>query len=295
MALFCKVCRDASPDTTKLDHTIAFLSFFVTLVGTFLWQLVVFFVHQLKANRVKVNKKQNGIWHANMVILRNSGSPISLAWETFRAWLSWRESASDTLGTFVLLVVSLSIAGIIAVASILTAKVRITESPVGLLRSTSCGPWSFSNFASASQKVFNDTVTAANYASVCYYGSSDPNVCSTQFVQTRINWTSTSDVACPFEDSICRASPYRMDTGLLDTRSTLGLNSRDQDRLFYRRITTCAPLHTAGFEQEYTQTVNNGTRDYMYDHWFFGPTNVTNYTWSYNEEAIYDQSGYQLT
>jgi len=255
----------------------------------------VFLVHQARASRVKPDKKQNGIWHTNMVMLGNSASPISLAWETLRAWRSWRKSASDTLGSLLLLIISLVIAAAVGAAGVLTARVRITERPHGLLKSSSCGPWSFSDPASSTQKNFNDTVTAANYAGVCYYGSLDPNVCSTQYVQPTLNWTTTSNVSCPFNASLCSAPPYRMDTGLLDTHSALGLNILDQDRLFYRRISTCSPLHTAGYERPSNVTVDGGQRIDSYDFWYFGPINGTDFTWRYNMDAMYDQSGYELT
>jgi len=35
-----------------------------------------------------------------------------------------------------------------------------------------------------------------------------------------------------------------MDTGLLDSREDLGIYTPDSGRLIYRRVTSCAPLHT---------------------------------------------------
>lgn len=236
-----------------------------------------------------------------MVILRNSGSPMSAMWESYRAWRAWHKSASDLSGTLSLLSVAILATALTTAASIFTAKVKMTGTPVGRLKNTSCGPWLYSGqLASSSQMSFNNTVMAANYADICYYGSKDPTVCSNQFVQAAIPWFTDANAPCPFESSMCRTAAYQMDTRLIDTRTALGLNTKDEDRLFYRRLSTCAPLHTSDFQRESLVAVNGGARSDTYNNMYLGPIVngsqiLANATFRYNEDAIYDQGGYQLT
>lgn len=46
---------------------------------------------------------------------------------------------------------------------------------------------------------------------------------------------------------MCTDGTVQFDTGFLDSRLHFGMNSRDDDRVQYRRVMTCAPVTTTGY------------------------------------------------
>ena len=49
-------------------------------------------------------------------------------------------------------------------------------------------------------------------------------------------WLVVQNVACPFSDHVCSEPALRLDSGLVDTLSDLGINTRPDDRLQYRTV-----------------------------------------------------------
>jgi hypothetical protein len=146
-----------------------------------------------------------------------------------------------------------------------------------------------------SRKVLKESVQSADYAGSCYYAVTDPRRCASTFVKPTINWTSTSNAPCPFNDELCQEKDgaFEMDTGLLDSREDLGLNTPDKSRLFYRRVTTCAPIHTAPYARETVVLVEDIWNDtYMLVD--YGVLSELDYTYRYNEHSSVSRVGYEL-
>lgn len=60
-------------------------------------------------------------------------------------------------------------------------------------------------------------------------------------------WPSPTNVACPFGSELCAIdNAVIVDSGYLNSRSHLGINSPRGDSVNFRRTATCAPLRTAG-------------------------------------------------
>lgn len=83
-----------------------------------------------------------------------------------------------------------------------------------------------------------------------------------------------------------------MDTGHIDSHEDLGINAPVSERVTYRKVTTCAPLHTKG----HAEMVNGSTTDGELPgdtiwHYFYGPVEGTNtltanWTYAYNTVSI---------
>jgi len=87
---------------------------------------------------------------------------------------------------------------------------------------------------------------------------------------------------------------------LIDTREALGLNTPDNDRLFYRRISTCAVLNNTNFIHDFNVTFADQTTsdpclglDFGTVPYYNG-TQVENYTYWYDKRSADTQSGYVL-
>jgi hypothetical protein len=82
--------------------------------------------------------------------------------------------------------------------------------------------------------VFNKNVirTSNQYVQNCLTQAQTLPECNT-FKTRQLNWTSTVTASCPFRDGICLGpgnSSLKIDTGLIDSRDDLGINSNDKDR-----------------------------------------------------------------
>jgi hypothetical protein len=154
-----------------------------------------------------------------------------------------------------------------------------------LSRSPSCGPWApsptapISNLSDVAHGVAWDThckksVTASReYIQNCLGSSysdsgSELNAGCNMFNTPELNWTSTT-VSCPFGD-LCLGPPnssLNMDTGLIDSRAGLGINSDDNSLVQWRKNTTCSPITTEGYVTsgvgQITAMPNNTYVDYL--------------------------------
>jgi hypothetical protein len=86
---------------------------------------------------------------------------------------------------------------------------------------------------------------SSQYSRSCYAGGSDtgsdPANCGT-FTSWRIESKVETNVACPFPGDVCAAAAITLDSGLIDSHLHLGLNAPREDRVQFRKITTCAPI-----------------------------------------------------
>jgi hypothetical protein len=155
-----------------------------------------------------------------------------------------------------------------------------------------------SNSSNWSRKMLEESIQGADYAGSCYYAVTDPRRCASTFVKPTINWTSTSNAPCPFNDELCQEKDkaFEMDTGLLDSREDLGVNTPDNGRLFYRRITTCAPIHTKAYaiEVEKVVSIDTSTWNDTYILVDYGVLSGDDYTYRYNEHTSVSRVGYEL-
>ncbi|KIW73509.1 hypothetical protein PV04_01622 [Phialophora macrospora] len=285
----------------------AFLALFVTIVGSCLWKILSFLIHQCSAS----TDAQDGIYHQHQLVFRNTGSPFE-ATKSFAeiAWYwrksgrrPWARSLPLTLFALVFLLA-------FGAASILTSLVTRAAAAQRLIVSDDCGYWSFDPSATLEQRTLamqykdlNDTLVAAEYARQCYDQDTSLNnkLRCGMYSARSITWTS-EDAVCPFDPSICAVpQALKMDTGLIDSHVDLGVNAPHSDRVGFRKVTTCSPLSVKdNFVSVITSTGNDGLgvegdriRKYHYGA-YIGAAVDTNTTYLYNQHAFIDGFGYEL-
>ncbi|GAM88997.1 hypothetical protein ANO11243_070310 [Dothideomycetidae sp. 11243] len=286
--------------TRSAGFLAAFLANFVVYVGLQLWYILAFVIHQWRASR----SPQNGIFHQRQVIFRNSQSPWEVAWAFFRQGWAWRKVKRgmfiQTAG-WVFFTTFLAI--LIAVYSILSGKVTSAEGNTRLMSPNHCG---YMRFNATPNDVFdfafhsvNATLAAAEYAKRCYSSGSSSAFDCDNYVQSYLNTTQTMSV-CPFED-YCQAGlpqlpALTVDTGLIDSREHLGINTKDSDAITFRKVTSCAPLGLHQFVTnassptgatdavEYLVDVGTGGHTFVYDN----ISVATNFGWTVY--SVYSQA-----
>lgn len=80
-----------------------------------------------------------------------------------------------------------------------------------------------------------------------------------------------------------------MDTGLIDSHGTLGINSKTSDRIQFRKFTSCAIIHI----ERYTYTVNSNDDEDKIIRYYYGRDSEHEYTFEYDTKMGY--AGYVLT
>ena len=83
------------------------------------------------------------------------------------------------------------------------------------------------------------------YARSCYAEQDDGELskqCDV-FVTPRIASTLTTGNACPFPGAgVCKTDAVRIESGTIDSRDVLGINTTDEDRVGVKKSWTCAPI-----------------------------------------------------
>jgi hypothetical protein len=83
-----------------------------------------------------------------------------------------------------------------------------------------------------------------------------------------------------------------LDSGPLDSSVYLGINAPKNDRILFRRSSTCSPINVTAYEKPGNVTDEDGFTTWRY---FLGPMKgVTDYTYLYNTHKALDSVDYQL-
>lgn len=223
----------------------AFLAIYVSSAGGQFWRIICFIFHQSRAGK---KARRGDVLHRQIqVLLRNSEGAGGGLWEFARLPFQWRQWATGTLLPCALFafLAFLNLSGFGA-ASIFSSAVAKAAGNETLMYSKDCG---VANFPSTLDPTFGKLLrvmhlaqSAAGYARACYGDVDNLQQCTT-YPQRQIEWKTLRDVPCPFESNRClNNQAVAFDTGELDTFKVFGINTAPQDRVTYRRVTTCAPL-----------------------------------------------------
>ncbi|KAL1390597.1 hypothetical protein HDK64DRAFT_335689 [Phyllosticta capitalensis] len=257
------------------DILIAFLALFTTLIGTSWWRITCYFLHYYLSSEAP----RDALYHQRQAILRNSANGASGLSSLIHALWSWRRIAKRpyyrTLPIIVFGIVSL---GGFAVAGIFSSRISTLTGDAVMIKSTNCGILTDANATTAelATKVLPYQARRykafANYGQECYTDSSNDTSSGTchTYATKQLSATITRNATCPFNDTLCKTQErnLRFDTGYLDSRADLGLNTPDKNRFLYRRITHCAPVSAAGKESNYS----NPELSSNYSRFYLGPT-----------------------
>ena len=210
------------------------------------------------------------------IILRNASTDLSttqlmwtLAWSSRRAGRPL--SRAVFIGLFALLHAVLFVVG-----GTFSNRLASAGSAV-LSRSPHCGIWNetYWNLAiangpfpsdkkamtlswQAATKNKSEVELSLEYAQQCYSNQSiaveafvskphtdvQSPTCNT-LQRPKLDWTVTEG-ECPFAAPLCVSPTIVLDTGHIDSHKDLGINAKPQDRVTYRRLTTCTVLNDTG-------------------------------------------------
>lgn len=219
-------------------------------------------------------------------------------WQFLLIGFAWRGRARSvaTRSWKFALTAALNIS-VFAVAGIFSSRVASTNSDV-LLVEGRCG--SFLRPDGPNPGLPNNTVDpttrtdynsynkgmmlkSSHYASNCYGSSANLGSC-VPFGRKWINWTTSTSDSCPFEPDICRnRTSVRFDTGVIDSALHLGINTKKEDRVGYRRVMECAPLGTDGFMSRWL----NGSSPELAALGWEGPPGIDYLFFSYGPSLIF--------
>ena len=277
---------------------IAFLGIFVTFTGACTWRILSYILHQSRAKQ----GSRNAFYHQQQLVLRNSSTSGAAVWEMTRILWAWRKLASRSFVRslpFVLL--AFCNMTLFTVAGIFSSEVTKAAGNETLLMSPGCGYQLTGDNLSTITDVYaadgNGTLAASTYATACYGDSFTSFQCN-QFVKPRLEWTTKRNVSCPFQADLCAEGPtsaFEMDSGMLDTRDDLGINTPDADRLQYRKVTSCSVLNGTAYAKMRNLTLDSGENRTLVDYYFGGNGSAEDFLFTYNVEDAVGSSGYSLT
>ena len=293
--------------TLKEHHgslLIAFLAIYVAGAGAAIWRIISYAVHQFRANP----EPSDGLHHQQQIIFRNVTTPGDAAWSFFLLPFYWSGHARRPIArSWPLILFALLNTILFGLAGVFSAEVTKTAGNETLIRSPNCGQWAVDDEASQQSmfaymsKSLNDTIKAASYARTCY-GNTPGSIQCSQFAQQQIEWTTNQNASCPFASGLCYSgdsSAYQMDTGPIDSHVMLGINAPPNQRITYRKMTTCSPINNEGYMKLYNNTgVDPDAMSYgdQLQRYYFGKMpGVTDYTYEYNIHGLVNYAGYMLT
>ncbi|THW44680.1 hypothetical protein D6D22_03906 [Aureobasidium pullulans] len=284
----------------------AFIAIYIQIASSGSWKIVQFIIHQIRAS--KQNDEEDALFHQQQIILRNSSSPLSALTDLLSMAWAWRRFAASFKRSIVLVLLASVHFAAFAIASLYSSRISSLSSQHMLVESSNCGTWSFSGDfqdEDVQSRVINETITAAAYARGCYNSNRTDGQCG-EYVNSRLPWTAYANTACPFPSGWCRGGDtgaYSMDTGPLESFRALGINSKPSDRITYRKVTTCSPVHVGLLEtleeisssNPLLEQTDNSTAITV-DRLYLGASafGLLNYTYQYPVESVRDGIGYGL-
>ncbi|KAF9641034.1 hypothetical protein BFW01_g12840 [Lasiodiplodia theobromae] len=110
-----------------------------------------------------------------------------------------------------------------------------------------------------------------NYAEDCYDNVSGLGSCNA-FIKADIPTMIDTNASCPFGDDICMQEYGNIvfDTGYLDSHLEFGINAPPNERVQFRRVSSCAPIKTDGYRKSYRLPDSNNS----YSRYYYGDSHV---------------------
>jgi hypothetical protein len=263
---------------------IASLAIFVGLVGTRIWRISCFIIHQLYSTQ----SAQNGLYHQRQALLRNSPNATSGLTGLLGVLWTWRHAGRvsyyQTLPVVLyagLIIVALTLASIFSSRITVGTDVLLSEGNCGWLGASAVDLGT--GLDALQSEFFGSARSSDIYSRQCSSGSPDSSNCNT-LVKPQLQINVDSKTSCPF-GNICRSENMSLllDTGYLDTHIDFGLNAPSNQRLQYRRILRCSPLKTEGFSSTRNVSGNRTCTRYHY-----GRQHNKNYTYEYTTDNMWE-------
>lgn len=302
------------------------LAVFVTLAGSQLWTIVRFTLHQTGSRPQPVPSTPNHT--KQQVILRNAPTDLSTArLMAYIAWFSRGKQGKVSPRAICISVFALVHAILFMVAGTFSNLAISAGSPIEgtavLSRSKHCGTWDpayFDVVAAGNNPETDETLAMSNeyitkavanaqlsveYARKCYLSQQTSgqvlSACNVM-KKPRLKWTNRSNESCPFGGELCdrESNVIVYETETINSHHHLGINAKPEDRLDYRRITSCAVLNDTNLVRDWDGAID--TEGDVFErktaHAFYGPSTYKGTEWTYaysNFAALYDNFTVQVT
>lgn len=290
---------------------IAFLAFFVALVGTRLWRLLCLALHSAYSTHLP----RDALHHQRQAFLRNTPAAEQGLFTLLGMGKAWRQAKASSLMIRLLPLLLLAVACTVGftLASGYSSRVAIAQGSSVLLQGNRCGYMDYvpdENGTIAGGMDFDlyeqvyipsesrDLSSAENYARQCYgldgaqSGSESGTLSCSIFVKRSLPPAVVdANATCPYDKTIC-VDPHNnlvIDTGYLDSHDDFGLNAPVQERFQYRRKIQCAPLVTEGYKTQFNTSSERSYTRYQYGKNSTSPDDH-NYTAQFSNDVYVDRS-----
>lgn len=290
---------------------IAFIAFFVTLIGAQLFKTLAYFFHQTRST----DSPQDGLYHQQQIIFRNTVTPMGAAWSFLQQAWAWRSKAKTSfLRTMPWALFCILYMGLFGTAAVFSAQItKSTGSDRLIINSENCGYFSTGDdyTSAAAIKAFasrsaNVSLAKEMYARECY-GDTINNATCNRMMKSALKTKTNVNASCPFADGMCEwgdNAAFEIMSERIDSLYDLGINSRHSDRIHFQKVATCSPLSKDGFwslsaggASSGKGIAGDGIYSYAYGPSVYtgGKTNLSDYTYVYNNHSTLDNEGYRLT
>ena len=292
------------------------LALFVTLAGGQLWTIIRFALHQRRVSQTSRNASE--CQAEEQVVLRNTATDL----HTMRlmaqvAWTTRRNTGRVFSYSLAIACLAILHYTFFLVAGTFSNKLvnpnsnkLVSPSSNVLSRSPHCGVWSSAYLNTANSFTIDpsslETVRSTQqylssidhsvqlsleYAQACYQSDSTyymSSKCDTLPKARLETEQKGSNESCPFGPRMCHGDKTVVfETGAIDSHRDLGINAPIQDRLVYRRRTSCAVLNDTDRVIESNESTSEAMARAYYGHSILEDTNYT-YSFS-NFSSLYTE------
>ncbi|KAI8626227.1 hypothetical protein F5Y19DRAFT_488512 [Xylariaceae sp. FL1651] len=280
----------------------AFLALYVSLSVSYLWLLIAYSIH--RARYKATTGKCRAIVRQQQAIIRAGLTPTSTSIRLIKLYWTYRSTPAAWRESWIWIMVSVLCAVSSAASGVFSSQIIDSSANINvLLNSPNCG-FFMPDGADvlkiddpklvAQRKVLLDTLNLAiAYSRRCYNATSDNSLCKT-FSSATIPWNTGWEAKCPF-GNMCMGSAMRLDTGLINSNSIMGLNSPIIDQVELRKITTCAPIVQKGYTALESTIPSDGLLpgDQLVTY-LYGPASYANATWGISLYAANTTQSYTM-
>ena len=236
---------------------VAFFALFVRLVGSHLWSIFCYLLHQWRSKQ----GNRDAFHHQHQALIRNSSSVTTTLWLWLKVGWAWRsETFHPMLRSLAFVAMAILHIAAFGIAGLFSSRIVLTDSSI-LVRTDLCGAWprsdqftesNFVNFNSPPNVLREQESYAINsrldltsslaYVRECYLV--DTPCVDDEFIVGALNQDPDFNASCPFDESLCLTEGVEIDTGFIDSAIDLGINAKPGDRVLYRKSISCAVLNT---------------------------------------------------
>lgn len=296
------------------------LSIFITVAGVQLWTILRYLLHRHGTTNPAAMPTPH--LQKQQFILRNAASALETAHLMLDiAWTSRRSSGRRSRRAFAIGSMAALYSVGLMVAGIFSDQIISATAPDGkfwtLSTNERCGifnvtyldivensltrdPEEFEMMVEYQKTLQQDALSDTQYSQQCYSNeslspsSSMSSICHT-LRQPRLRWF-TVNVQCPFSPELCQSDTISMETGMIDSHRDLGVNAEPEDRIQYRRVSTCTVLNgtdrTRGWDGHVVNS-SSSRPEAESARVFYGPSMYRDTPWTHsfaNFVSFYDNS-----